>query len=245
MSNGHCAFHNPHARCNVPCFATVRWHLTLGWTHLCHQPLLPAGRILVLFITSLPYTNLFHLRYNGQEYDVSWTMPQCVLCLRLIGELCRLCTDSVVKYLATFSSFNGMKSCLGLSWDVYDGERQRMKPTSLSPDQVLTKWILGGSSKWQSSSLSEESSTCQLSKHSGAPLPLLFCWWLFCWAPVHYEEIPAGEPPIFEAALIINASVEQGHNSGVPSATPNPWSSFIWPKKTFAGRWLHAFPCYR
>ena len=44
-----------------------------------------------------------------------------------------------MKYLATFSSFNGMKSCLGLSWDVYDGERQRMKPTSLSPDQVLTK----------------------------------------------------------------------------------------------------------
>ena len=26
--------------------------------------------------------------------------------------------------------------CVGLSWDVYDGERQRMKPTSLSPDQV-------------------------------------------------------------------------------------------------------------
>ena len=24
-------------------------------------------------------------RYNGQEYDISWTMPQCVLCLRLIG----------------------------------------------------------------------------------------------------------------------------------------------------------------
>jgi hypothetical protein len=24
-------------------------------------------------------------RYNGEEYDVSWTMPQCVLCLRLIG----------------------------------------------------------------------------------------------------------------------------------------------------------------
>ena len=26
-------------------------------------------------------------RYNGLEYDVSWTMPQCVLCLRLIGAL--------------------------------------------------------------------------------------------------------------------------------------------------------------
>ena len=89
-------------------------------------------------ITSLPYLTLFHLRYNGQEYDVSWTMPQCVLCLRLIGQLCWLYSDSAVEYLATFSSFNGMKSCLGLSWDVYDGERQRMKPTSLSPDQVLT-----------------------------------------------------------------------------------------------------------
>ena len=91
-------------------------------------------------ITSLPYLTLFHLRYNGQEYDVSWTMPQCVLCLRLIGQLCWLYSDSAVKYLATFSWFNGMKLCLGLSWDVYDGERQRMKPTSLSPDQVLTDW---------------------------------------------------------------------------------------------------------
>ena len=196
-------------------------------------------------ITSLPYLTLFHLRYNGQEYDVSWTMPQCVLCLRLIGQLCWLYSDSAVKYLATFSSFNGIKSCLGLSWDVYDGERQRMKPTSLSPDQVLTDWILGGSSKWQKSSISEESSTCQLSKHSWAPLPFIFCWRLFCRAPVHHEEIPAGEPQIFEAALRINAFVELGHNSGVPSATPSLWSSFIWPKKTFAGRWLHAFPCYR
>ena len=130
----------PHARCNIPCFAIVRWHFTLSWTHLRHQPLLPAGRILVLFMTSLPYPNLFHLRYNGQEYDVSWTMPQCVLCLRLIGQL--FMQSSTQLSSVTKSSFNVRlsKSCLGLSWDVYDGERQRMKPTSLSPDQVLADW---------------------------------------------------------------------------------------------------------
>ena len=41
------------------------------------------------------------------DYDISWTMPQCVLCLRLIG----------------------------LTWDVYDGARARREPDSLSPDQ--------------------------------------------------------------------------------------------------------------
>ena len=29
-----------------------------------------------------------------------------------------------------------MELCSGLSWDVYDGERQRLRPNSLSPDQV-------------------------------------------------------------------------------------------------------------
>ena len=34
---------------------------------------------------SMYFKTLLPLRYNGLEYDVSWTMPQCVLCLRLIG----------------------------------------------------------------------------------------------------------------------------------------------------------------
>ena len=63
-------------------------------------------------------------RYNGQEYDISWTMPQCVLCLRLIGLF--NCFFFVVF----------MELCSGLAWDVYDGERQRLRPISLSPDQV-------------------------------------------------------------------------------------------------------------
>ena len=63
-------------------------------------------------------------RYNGQEYDISWTMPQCVLCLRLIGLFNRC-------FFVVF-----MELCSGLSWDVYDGERQRLRPNSLSPDQV-------------------------------------------------------------------------------------------------------------
>ena len=79
-------------RCNLPCFATVWWHFALSWSHICHQPLLSAGRILVCS-TFLVNPNFSHLRYNGQEYDVSWTMPQCVLCLRLIGQLCWLCRE--------------------------------------------------------------------------------------------------------------------------------------------------------
>merc|ERR1712013_878777 len=46
----------------------------------------------------------------GETYDISWTMPQCVLCLRLIG----------------------------LTWDVYDGTRQKDSPDSLSTDQAKT-----------------------------------------------------------------------------------------------------------
>jgi len=80
---------------------------TIGATYLvlqlCGGTSLSVG---LTFAINLSYL-LAGYWYNGQEYDVSWTMPQCVLCLRLIG----------------------------LSWDVYDGERQRMKPTSLSPDQ--------------------------------------------------------------------------------------------------------------
>jgi len=75
---------------------------------------------LLLFIaggtaTSVVLSLVFNLGYlmagywymSGDEYDVSWTMPQCVLCLRLVG----------------------------LTWDVYDGERQRTTPEALTPDQ--------------------------------------------------------------------------------------------------------------
>ena len=91
--------------------------------------------------------------------------------------------------------------------------------------------------------IAEEIGTCQHSQHSWASLPLLFCWRLFCRAPIHYEEIPAGEPKT--SFLEVHPFYELGHNSGVPSWTPNPWSSFIWPQKTFAGHWLHDFPCFR
>jgi len=80
---------------------------TIGATYLvlqlCGGTSLSVG---LTFAINLSYL-LAGYWYNGQEYDISWTMPQCVLCLRLIG----------------------------LSWDVYDGERQRLRPTSLSPDQ--------------------------------------------------------------------------------------------------------------
>ena len=50
-------------------------------------------------------------RYKeGEEYDLSWTMPQCVLCLRLIAT----------------------------SWDLYDGERLKNKPDTVSKDQQRT-----------------------------------------------------------------------------------------------------------
>ncbi len=55
-----------------------------------------------------------NLRYVAkEEYDISWTMPQCVLCLRLIG----------------------------LSWDLYDGARMKQNPESLSKDQQKTALI--------------------------------------------------------------------------------------------------------
>lgn len=81
---------------------------TIGATYLVLQ--LWGGSALSVglsFLINLSYL-LAGYWYNGEEYDVSWTMPQCVLCLRLIG----------------------------LSWDVYDGERQRKSPGSLSPDQA-------------------------------------------------------------------------------------------------------------
>jgi len=85
---------------------------TIAGTYLL---LLAAGGTLLSVVLSL----LFNMAYlmagywymAGEEYDISWTMPQCVLCLRLIG----------------------------LTWDVYDGARARREPDSLSPDQVRSK----------------------------------------------------------------------------------------------------------
>jgi len=81
---------------------------TIGATYLLLQ--LCGGTLLSVclsFILNITYL-LAGYWYNGLEYDVSWTMPQCVLCLRLIG----------------------------LTWDVYDGQRLKMDPKSLSEDQT-------------------------------------------------------------------------------------------------------------
>jgi lysophospholipid acyltransferase 5 len=80
---------------------------TIGGTYLILQTC--GGSILSValsFALNLTYL-LAGYWYNGLEYDVSWTMPQCVLCLRLIG----------------------------LTWDVYDGARQKKNPKSLTDDQ--------------------------------------------------------------------------------------------------------------
>jgi lysophospholipid acyltransferase 5 len=72
-----------------------------------------AGGSLVSVVVSFS----FHLSYllvgywynnTGDEYDISWTMPQCVLCLRLIG----------------------------LTIDIYDGAQLKLQPANLSKDQL-------------------------------------------------------------------------------------------------------------
>ena len=64
----------------------------------------------VTFVLNMTYLLAGYWYMALEEYDISWTMPQCVLCLRLIA----------------------------LSWDLYDGERRRINPASLSKDQQKT-----------------------------------------------------------------------------------------------------------
>jgi len=66
--------------------------------------------VVVSFTLNMTYLMAGYWYMAGAEYDISWTMPQCVLCLRLIG----------------------------LTWDVYDGARQKKDPNSVSKDQAKT-----------------------------------------------------------------------------------------------------------
>jgi len=77
-------------------------------THLCLGGSMAA--VSVSFLLNMTYLMAGYWYEAGAEYDISWTMPQCVLCLRLIG----------------------------LSWDIYDGERLKKNPESLSKDQLKT-----------------------------------------------------------------------------------------------------------
>jgi len=96
----------------------AHWVIGKGVTHSLYSILFT---YLLLFIaggtaTSVVISLIFNMGYllagywymmSEDEYDVSWTMPQCVLCLRLIG----------------------------LTWDVYDGERHKTNPGTLTPEQ--------------------------------------------------------------------------------------------------------------
>ena len=64
--------------------------------------------VVVSFVLNMTYLLAGYWYMAGDNYDISWTMPQCVLCLRLIG----------------------------LTWDVYDGARQIKDPNSISKDQA-------------------------------------------------------------------------------------------------------------
>jgi len=66
--------------------------------------------VVLSLVLNMTYLMAGYWYMAGQTYDISWTMPQCVLCLRLIG----------------------------LTWDVYDGARQRDNPGCLSKDQAVT-----------------------------------------------------------------------------------------------------------
>jgi len=66
--------------------------------------------VIVSFTLNMTYLLAGYWYVAKDEYDISWTMPQCVLCLRLIG----------------------------LSWDLYDGARLKKNPECLSKDQLKT-----------------------------------------------------------------------------------------------------------
>ena len=66
--------------------------------------------VILSFLLNMGYLLAGYWYVAKEEYDISWTMPQCVLCLRLIG----------------------------LTWDLYDGDRLKKKPDSLSKDQLKT-----------------------------------------------------------------------------------------------------------
>jgi len=69
------------------------------------------GSVVVSFSFNLCYLLVGYWYNNtGEEYDISWTMPQCVLCLRLIG----------------------------LTMDIYDGRQYKANPDLLSKDQLKT-----------------------------------------------------------------------------------------------------------
>jgi len=96
------------------------WVIGEGVTHSLYSIL--ATYIILLVMGGSAYSVVLSLVINmsylmagywymaGETYDISWTMPQCVLCLRLIG----------------------------LTWDVYDGARQRDNPGCLSAEQTKT-----------------------------------------------------------------------------------------------------------
>jgi len=96
------------------------WVIGDGVTHSLYTILLTYVTLLCLggSIAAVSVTFVFNMFYllagywyvAKEEYDISWTMPQCVLCLRLIG----------------------------LSWDLYDGARMKKNPESLSKDQQKT-----------------------------------------------------------------------------------------------------------
>jgi len=96
------------------------WVIGEGVTHSLYSIL--ATYIILLVMGGSAYSVVLSLVINmsylmagywymaGETYDISWTMPQCVLCLRLIG----------------------------LTWDVYDGARQSDNPGCLSAEQTKT-----------------------------------------------------------------------------------------------------------
>jgi len=63
--------------------------------------------VVVSFVFHMTYLLTGYWYTAGEDYDISWTMPQCVLCLRLIG----------------------------LTVDVYDGFQQKLNKKSLTPEQ--------------------------------------------------------------------------------------------------------------
>ena len=104
------SYHLLPGACNLPHLGLRRWN-----PHLCHcllplQLWIPAGRRGCLFsIKSNPVLIQVGYVYTETEgYDICWTMPHCVLSLKLIG----------------------------LTFDCYDGERaRRLGEGVLSKDQ--------------------------------------------------------------------------------------------------------------
>lgn len=67
-----------------------------------------------IFLITNFLLNIFsgYFFYSTDEYDINWTLPQCILVLRLIGKLALLL--KIILYIVLI---------VGITYDCYDGQQ--------------------------------------------------------------------------------------------------------------------------